>query len=124
MSEGQGDFSGQLCAVTGAGGFIGSHLVEALLSRDAKVRALTHYNALGAIGHLAALDPAYRDSGQLEIVAGDICDARCVRELIHGAAEEIVCESQRLRPKKSEVLELISDPIHHLIMRGANGPWL
>ncbi len=85
MGEKQCGLTGQLCVVTGAGGFIGSHLVETLLSCGAKVRALVHYNALGSIGHLAAIDPAYGDSCQLEIVAGDICDARCVRELIDGA---------------------------------------
>jgi len=82
MNETSSDLMGNVCAVTGAGGFIGSHLVEALLLRGAKVKALTHYNALGAIGHLASLNPAYRDSGQLTIIAGDVCDARCVHEFI------------------------------------------
>jgi NAD dependent epimerase/dehydratase len=85
MSDKPNHYAGKICAVTGAGGFIGSHLVEALLKRGAKVRALTHYNALGAVGHLSSIDTAYRDDGQLEIIAGDICDTRCVREFVHGA---------------------------------------
>lgn len=85
MQDKQLNFKGQLCVVTGAGGFIGSHLVEALLSRGACVKALTHYNALNTIGHLSAVDPAYCDAGKLTIIAGDVCDARCVRTLIDGA---------------------------------------
>jgi len=53
MSEPSPSLEDRLCVVTGAGGFIGSHLVEALLARGARVRALVHYNALGSIGHLA-----------------------------------------------------------------------
>lgn len=69
-------------AVTGAGGFIGSHLVEALLRRGVRVRALVHYNALGSVGHLAELG----DAAGLEILAGDVQDARCVRGLVEGCA--------------------------------------
>jgi NAD dependent epimerase/dehydratase len=78
------DFSGRLCVVTGAGGFIGSHLVEMLLERGAHVRALVHYNALGMIGHLndVASGPL---SDRLQIINGDVCDARCMRELVGGA---------------------------------------
>jgi NAD dependent epimerase/dehydratase len=80
----QGKLSARLCVVTGAGGFIGSHLVEKLLSHGAKVKSLVHYNALGAIGHLESAKREYIDSGQLEIVAGDVCDLRCMQELING----------------------------------------
>ena len=44
--------------VTGAGGFIGSHLTEELARRGAKVRALVHYNSRGHWGFLEELDPA------------------------------------------------------------------
>lgn len=79
------------CAVTGAGGFIASHLVEALLARGYAVRALVHYNALGRRGHLEEVVQAARTRGEawlaenrLEIVAGDVQDARCMRELVVG----------------------------------------
>ncbi len=54
--------------VTGAGGFIGSHLTERLAQEGATVRAFVHYNALGSRGWLEAADPA------IDIVAGDLCD--------------------------------------------------
>jgi dTDP-glucose 4,6-dehydratase len=68
--------------VTGAGGFIGSHLVEALVHAGWSVRALVHYNSLGTIGWLDDITPDTHKS--VEIVAGDILDAACVREAIQG----------------------------------------
>ena len=68
------DIVGQRVLVTGAGGFIGSHLAEALVERGAKVRALVHYNALGRRGWLDESTVANR----LEVVAGDITDRDCV----------------------------------------------
>jgi NAD dependent epimerase/dehydratase len=56
--------------VTGAAGFIGSHLTERLVEAGATTRAFVHYNALGARGWLDR-SPVQRD---VEIVAGDICD--------------------------------------------------
>jgi len=56
--------------VTGAGGFIGSHLVEALVQRGACVRAFVHYNALGKNGWLD--ESGVRDA--IEIHSGDIQD--------------------------------------------------
>ncbi|MFZ5447017.1 MAG: SDR family NAD(P)-dependent oxidoreductase [Thermodesulfobacteriota bacterium] len=58
--------------VTGAGGFIGSHLVETLVIRGAKVRALVHYNSRNDWGLLELLPPSLKDN--LEVVAGDITD--------------------------------------------------
>lgn len=66
--------------VTGAGGFIPSHLTEALVERGAKVRALVHYNALGTWGWLD--QSPYKD--QIEVVAGDITDAGSVRQAMQG----------------------------------------
>ncbi len=68
--------------VTGSGGFIGSHLVEALVAQGARVRALVHYNAEGSIGALRYLDPKILKA--VEIVAGDIRDPFAVRTLVHG----------------------------------------
>lgn len=69
-------------AVTGAGGFIGSHLVEALVRRGIRVRALIHYNALGSIGNLGNLDA--ETLSRVEIVAGDIQDPYATRNLVRG----------------------------------------
>jgi NAD dependent epimerase/dehydratase len=80
-----------ICVVTGAGGFIGSHLTELLLENGYHVRALVHYNALGLRGHLEevvdnarASRAAWLGENRLEIVAGDVQDARCMRELVAG----------------------------------------
>jgi NAD dependent epimerase/dehydratase len=75
--------SSRLCALTGAGGFIGSHLTEALLASGLQVRALVHYNALDRRGHLETIEKSGNES-RLEIVAGDVQDARCMRELVQG----------------------------------------
>ena len=61
--------------VTGAGGFIGSHLAERLVEKGARVRALVHYNALGTWGWLDHSPLA----GRMEVVAGDITDFGSVR---------------------------------------------
>lgn len=60
--------------VTGAAGFIGSHLAEKLVEEGAQVRALIHYNSLGTCGWLDT-SPL---SNQMEIIAGDITDYDCV----------------------------------------------
>ena len=46
------DLHGRQVLVTGAGGFIGSHLVERLLADGAQVRAFVHYNGRSVWGHL------------------------------------------------------------------------
>jgi dTDP-glucose 4,6-dehydratase len=68
-------WQGRRVLVTGAAGFIGSHLVERLVETGASVRAFVHYNALGTWGWLDE-SPA-REA--VEIVAGDICDAGSLR---------------------------------------------
>src|SRR2546430_1020108 len=73
---------GRSVLVTGAGGFIGSHLVAGLLERGAQVRALVHYNSRGSIGALRFLDP--KVLGALEIVQGDVRDPHAVQSYIRG----------------------------------------
>ena len=66
--------------ITGAGGFIGSHLAERLVELGASVRALVHYNALGTWGWLDQSPVKNR----LEVVAGDICDRDSVCRAVEG----------------------------------------
>lgn len=68
--------------VTGAGGFIGSHLSEALVRRGDRVRALVRYNGRGDTGRLEALPPEIRD--EIEVVLGDITDPYAIREVVRG----------------------------------------
>lgn len=68
--------------VTGAGGFIGSHLVEILVERGDHVRALIRYNGRGDAGALERIPKeTFR---QIEIVPGDITDPYAVQEATRG----------------------------------------
>lgn len=68
--------------VTGADGFIGSHLVEALLSRGCRVRAFVFYNSFNSWGWLEALPKELRDG--LDVFAGDIRDPHGVAKAMAG----------------------------------------
>ncbi|WP_259090234.1 NAD-dependent 4,6-dehydratase LegB [Salinibacter ruber] len=68
--------------VTGADGFIGSHLVEALVDRGEEVRAFVRYNAFNSWGWLDAVDNEVLDS--VEILSGDVRDPNGVREAMRG----------------------------------------
>ncbi len=68
--------------VTGADGFIGSHLAEALVRRGFEVRALAHYNSFGTCGWLDHVDPTVRDA--IDIVSGDVRDPNLVRRIVVG----------------------------------------
>ncbi len=74
------NWTGKKVLVTGGGGFIGSHLVEKLVSLGATTRALVHYNSLGSWGWLDQ-SPAAKD---VEVVAGDICDPGSVDAATEG----------------------------------------
>lgn len=66
--------------VTGAGGFIGSHLVEALVRRDFDVRAMVHYNSRGGWGLLEDLPSEI--VSEIQVIPGDIRDATAVRSAL------------------------------------------
>ena len=68
--------------VTGAGGFIGSHLVEHLLRTGRRVRALVRYASHGGSGFLAETPNELLD--RLEIFRGDVTDSRAVRTATRG----------------------------------------
>lgn len=72
------NWKGRKVLVTGAGGFIGSHLAERLVAEGAEVRAMVHYNALGSWGWLDT-SPL---RGQMEVAAGDITDGDSVRGMM------------------------------------------
>ncbi|EGW41734.1 short chain dehydrogenase family protein [Desulfosporosinus sp. OT] len=68
--------------VTGAGGFIGSHLTEALVKAGAKVRVFIRYNSRDGRGNLEDLEPKILD--QIEFIAGDLRDADVIERSVKG----------------------------------------
>jgi NAD dependent epimerase/dehydratase len=63
--------------VTGADGFIGSHLVELLLAQGYKVKALVQYNSFNHWGWLEEVE----NSSQLEVICGDVRDPHFCRTI-------------------------------------------
>lgn len=74
--------AGRSVLVTGADGFIGSHLVEALVRAGARVRAFTLYNSFDSRGWLDHAAPEV--AGQFEVFAGDVRDPNGVAEAVRG----------------------------------------
>lgn len=70
--------------VTGADGFIGSHLVEALVARGHDVRAMALYNSFGRRGWLDTLPP--ETLARIEVVLSDIRDARLCAQAVKGCS--------------------------------------
>jgi dTDP-glucose 4,6-dehydratase len=68
--------------VTGADGFIGSHLTEALVRQGFEVRAFVLYNSFNSLGWLDHCAPDVKD--QFEVFAGDIRDPHGVKEAMKG----------------------------------------
>ena len=71
---------GHRVLVTGAGGFIGSHLVERLVLAGADVRAFVRYNSRGDAGLLRYVPQEILS--RVEIIAGDLKDADAVRQAV------------------------------------------
>jgi NDP-hexose 4,6-dehydratase len=72
-----------LSAVTGAEGFIGSHLVEALVRNGSHVRAMVLYNSFGSWGWLDSLPADVLN--QVDVVLGDVRDPDSAQELVEDA---------------------------------------
>lgn len=68
--------------ITGADGFIGSHLLESLVRQGYKVRAFVFYNSFGSWGWLDHCAPDIK--GHFEVFSGDIRDPQGVREAMQG----------------------------------------
>ena len=84
---GHGNATLRKVLVTGAAGFIGSHLTEELVRRNFSVRAFVHYNSMGSYGWLDSSPREIRD--QLEVFSGDIRDPNGVRTAMKGC--DAVC---------------------------------
>ncbi|MEL7596935.1 MAG: NAD-dependent 4,6-dehydratase LegB [Clostridiaceae bacterium] len=76
------DWKGKKVLVTGAEGFIGSHLTERLVELGAEVTALTQYNSFNNWGWIDTFDKNIRDS--LNIVTGDIREYDNVKRIVKG----------------------------------------
>lgn len=74
--------TGRKVLVTGAGGFIGSHLVERLVHDGANVRAFVHYNSRNDWGLLELLPAPVKQA--LEVVKGDAQDPFFSRKEVSG----------------------------------------
>jgi len=72
----------RLVLVTGAGGFIGSNLVEYLVRRGGRVRAFVRYNSRNDFGLLETCDPAVLD--EVEVFAGDLTNPEAVAGAVEG----------------------------------------
>lgn len=73
---------GERLLVTGADGFIGSHLIELLVEKGYQVRAFTFYNSFNTWGWLDTLPSNIMDN--VEVFTGDIRDPNGVREAVKG----------------------------------------
>lgn len=78
------DYTGRTVLLTGASGFIGSHLAEELVTCGASVRAFLHYNSRGEDGNLKYLASEIRR--EIQTIYGDLTDPEAVRKAVRGAS--------------------------------------
>ena len=76
-------FTSKKILITGAGGFIGSHLTQALVDLGSSVKAFVHYNSRGESGLLKFLPEAIRKN--LELLPGDLLDEQAIDQAAQGA---------------------------------------
>ena len=76
------DLKGKKIIVTGADGFIGSHLTEELIRRGHQVRAFVLYNSFNSWGWLDRLEPEIVNG--LDVFAGDVRDPHGVKKALQG----------------------------------------
>ncbi|WKZ36488.1 MAG: GDP-mannose 4,6-dehydratase [Anaerolineales bacterium] len=77
------NWNGVKVLVTGAGGFIASHLIERLVTEGADVRGFVRYNSRNDLGMLKWLAPEI--FSQVEVMQGDLRDNEAVRNAVRGA---------------------------------------
>jgi NAD dependent epimerase/dehydratase len=75
--------AGTRVLVTGAGGFIGSHVVERLVRDGARVRGMVRYTSRGDHGALDWLDA--QTTGEVEVVTGELRDLESVERAVEGS---------------------------------------
>jgi NAD dependent epimerase/dehydratase len=78
------DYRGKKVLLTGASGFIGSHLAEELVTCGASVRAFLHYNSRGEEGNLKYVASEIRR--EIEVVHGDLTDHDAVKKAVRGTS--------------------------------------
>ncbi len=76
------NWTGRTVLITGAGGFIGSHLVERLIDEGAQVRAFVRYTSRGDLGLLNLLPPD--KLAGVQVISGDLRDVEAVRGAVKG----------------------------------------